>query len=430
MIEFLEATSLWLPGAVAMAVLIGASGFFSSSETALFFLSPTELRAMRVGSSGDRVASQLMADPNRVLTAILFWNLLINLTYFVVSVVVAARLARAGLTAQAGLFGVAGLATIIVFGEVFPKSIAVVFRRQLASIVAWPLALSIRVLDPVTPALAEIAESLRRAFWPKLVAEPFLRAEDLENAVDALTVRDEITAAERQVIHNALDLSEIYAEEAMWPRGTYLTLPEPIRWSDFDGKLPRGGFVALRDGDTSEVERIIPLTDLVDVSEPLERRAVRLTHVPWCATLSDVLEQLVPTGGAASVINEYGETIGILMLEDIVDTVLAREASRARRLLEREPIIELNDGLLHVEAVISVRDLWRRLEIPFQQEEDANITLGGFLSEQLGRIPHKSDRVYWEGYEFRVIDATKRGVKRVAVLKMEPPASTEEGGQS
>jgi len=94
MIEFLEATALWLPGAIGMALLIGASGFFSSSETALFFLSPNELRAMRVGSSGDRVAATLMSDPNRVLTAILFWNLVANMAYFAIVSIAALRLER------------------------------------------------------------------------------------------------------------------------------------------------------------------------------------------------------------------------------------------------------------------------------------------------------------------------------------------------
>ncbi|QDT39600.1 CNNM domain-containing protein [Stratiformator vulcanicus] len=425
--EFFEAASLWFPWSLGMLCLIGFSGFFSSSETALFFLSPTELRAMRVGSPAEKAASDLMADANRVLTAILFWNLLINLTYFVLGVVVAQRLATAGMATAAAIYGILSLAAIILFGEVLPKSIAVVFRRRAAVALAFPLTLTVRVLDPVTPALAEIANSLRRMFWPRLQAEPFLKAEDLEQAVEALTDRREITDAERKVIHNALDLSDWTAEESMWPRGSYLTLPTPIRWADLDGRMPPGDFVAVRAGDTTEIEQIVPLRDLVDVTEPLETRSVKLVHVPWCARLADVLQELGPRGGAASVINEHGETIGVLMLEDLIDTVVVAEASRARRILRREPVINVGGGVFHIEGVVSLRTLSHTLGVPYDFDDDANWTVGGLIADQLDRIPVRQDTIRWNGYELRVIDATSREVKRIAAIPLKPPPGIDGG---
>ena len=87
--------SLWFPGMAAMCCLILASGFFSASETALFYLSHDELRGMRTGTARERMAAELLRRADRLLTAVLFWNLVINLTYFATSVVVAQRLFRA-----------------------------------------------------------------------------------------------------------------------------------------------------------------------------------------------------------------------------------------------------------------------------------------------------------------------------------------------
>ena len=101
MSEFISAAALWMPGAPAMLCLVLASAFFSASETALFYLSRDELRALSAGNPRERVAAEVLRDPERLLTAILFWNLVVNLTYFMVSVVTARRLiARAAAIAE------------------------------------------------------------------------------------------------------------------------------------------------------------------------------------------------------------------------------------------------------------------------------------------------------------------------------------------
>src|SRR5690606_6488809 len=147
-------------------------GFCSGSETAMFYLSPDELRTMRVGTPRERAVAGLLASPDRLLTAILFWNLVVNMTYFAVSVVAAGRLARDGHAAAAGSFGLAALGLIILIGEVIPTSIAVVFRRRLSVLLVWPLSLMVRLVDPVVPSLASVTAALRRAFWPQLTPEP------------------------------------------------------------------------------------------------------------------------------------------------------------------------------------------------------------------------------------------------------------------
>ena len=220
---------------LAMLLLLCVSAFASACETAMFYLSPDELRTMRVGRSRERAVAALMNNPNRVLTAVLFWNLITNMTYFAVSVVMAGRLSRAGFGTAAGLSGLLALALMIMFGEVIPKSVAVVFRRRIAVLGAWPLAFLIRLLDPVAPPLVSLTAGLRRAFWPHLVPEPLLNATDLERAVEASTQSREVVQKERQVLHNVLDLSEIRVEEAMRPRGSFRIMTPPIRRDELRG---------------------------------------------------------------------------------------------------------------------------------------------------------------------------------------------------
>ena len=72
----------WL---AAMALLLVCSAFFSASEAALFYLRRPERRLLAAGNPSQRIAAALLADPDRLLTAVLFWNLLVNLAYFAVA---------------------------------------------------------------------------------------------------------------------------------------------------------------------------------------------------------------------------------------------------------------------------------------------------------------------------------------------------------
>ena len=127
MIAFIDSVAIWFPGSLALFALICASGFFSGSETAIFYLSRGELRQFSKGKPSEQIVAALAADADRLLTAVLFWNLLINLSYFAVAGVIAKKLADAGMTAGAGFFTVGSLLAIILFGMF---AIFMFFRRR------------------------------------------------------------------------------------------------------------------------------------------------------------------------------------------------------------------------------------------------------------------------------------------------------------
>ena len=417
----MPAAETWLPAILAMAGLILASGFFSSSETALFYLSRDDLIAFRVGRRRQRMVADLLADPDRLLTAVLFWNLLINLTYFAISVVLARHVGRDS-TATATMIPLASLVGIILFGEVVPKSLAVVFRRRLATVVVWPLSASVRIFDPIAPVFRSTTDFLYRVFWPHVTVEPALEAEDLEQAIENSIGTTEIFRQERQVLHNIVDLGEISVEEVMRPRGTWSTLPLPIHLEDLDDQAIDTGFV-VPGGDPDIVESIILLDHRVPFTNRfLEQLARDVIPVPWCARLAPVLQQLRDTNAsAASVINEYGETIGILTHDDILDTILSPEPSRARRLLRREPVEPVGQGRYEVQALTTLRHLSKRLQLEYDPDPEQQITVSGLLQDQLERVPEVGDECLWQGFRIRVIEASGRGPVKVLIAPTDDP---------
>jgi len=419
--EFFSSVELWLPGMIAMCVLVLASGFFSSSETALFSLSQEDIRRFRVGTAPQRVVAQLSHNPDRLLTAVLFWNLLINLSYFSISFVVSQKLIRDEQQFAGGAFGIFGMVLIIVAGEVLPKSIAVVFPRQLAVLFSWPLAISVRLVDPVSPTLNRITRMARRTFWPHLKKEPILDADDLERAVDLTNLEKHVARHERQVLHNILDLSEIQVEEVMRPRGSYVAMEPPFSLAAVGHESPPGDCVVLQEPGTEELNEAMLLLQFAHLPDKaLVKKTEPVIHVPWTASLAYTLHLM--TGEfthVASVVNEYGENIGIVTYDDIMDTVLSAEPSRARRVLNREPILEVAPGKFHVEGMTTLRYLSRRLDLDYEPETEGLLTVAGMLHEELQHLPRNGDECEWLGFRFRVIDASHRRQLRVMVSKSE-----------
>jgi putative hemolysin len=401
---------------------MGLSAFLSASETALFFLSHEEIRSFRTGRARERAVVALLSDPDRVLTGILFWNLVVNLLFFAVSIVVSQRLIAAHLHKTAGVFAFVAIVALLLFGEVVPKVIAAMSRRWLAPLVALPILGLVRLLDPLLPFFRVLTSLSRRTFLPHIHQEPFLSTEDLEDAVNVSDLSAEMIRQEKEILHNILDLSEIRVEEVMRPRGSYAALSPPIRAADLGNKTPPGDYVALVRPGSDDVEAAIALSSFSLMSaDRLDEAAADVVHVPWCATLATVLTMLrEQVADVASVVNEYGETIGIVTYDDLLDTVLIPEPDRSVRFLNREPVLEVAPGCYHVEGIAPLRHLCSKLGMEYEPESDELVTLAGLLHEKLEHIPTVGDECSWRGYRIRVIEVLKRGRLRAALTKEEP----------
>jgi CBS domain containing-hemolysin-like protein len=395
----------------AMLCLLIGSGFFSASETALFFLSTEEVQTFQKNDRpSERIVVALLKEPDRLLTAVLFWNLLINLTFFACGVVISGKLVSTGNNAAAGIFGLLNLSLMIVFGEVVPKSSAVMFRQPLSRLVSYPLSFAVRLFDPLSPTFDSVTRAMRRVFWPDIKREQYLHPEDLEQAIENSAGNKSVLRQERQVLHNILNLSEISVEEVMRPRGTYRAVAAPVHLSDLaNTPIPADYLVILAEKGDNVIGAVPLASFTVLARKNLENAAEDVIHVPWCAPVAQVLQRLEDASlSLASVVNEFGETIGVVTYEDIVDSILSAEPSRARRVLQRDPVQTQGPDTWHVDGMTSLRYLSRRLNIEFEPEVDGQVTVAGIFHEQLQRMPELDDECVWQGFQLTIIEMTSR----------------------
>ncbi len=140
----------------------------------------------------------------------------------------------------------------------------------------------------------------------------------------------------------------------------------------------------------------------------LDRQAEPVFYVPWCTTVADVLEAMLGRRGhVAAVVNELGETIGILTFDDILDTIFSGTPSRSERLLRRAPIRRIAPGVWHVTGLTSLRRLARHFHV--ERPPSKSVTVAGIVQEVLERFPQPGDECRWGPFRLRVIDAPLRG---------------------
>ena len=231
--------NLWqlVPMVIPMVVLMACSAFFSASEAALFYLKPKDLNEMESGGPSEKAAAALLDDPDRLLSAILFWNLVINMAYFSIASIAALRLERESDFGKTGAatFAAAALLAIIFFSEMLPKSVAVLKPRSLAGMASLMLYWAVRIVDPLMPALQSVNLISRRLIWPGFKPEPFMEVSDLERAIEHSGANSSVIRQEQEVLQNIVQLSTIRIEEWMRPRTQFQSFQPPVRVADLNG---------------------------------------------------------------------------------------------------------------------------------------------------------------------------------------------------
>lgn len=410
-----------IPWLLAMAVLIAFSAFFSASEAALFSLRPADRRVLASGTSAQQIAATLLKDPERVLSAVLFWNLVVNISYFALASIVEHRLPDG--SAFVWPLRIGSLLLIIFFSEMLPKTFAVLLSRELATRLSWPLSIMVGIVDPIMPTLRLIMLVSRRLLWPNFHSEESLETADLERAIELSSDDAKLLEQEQTVLRNIVMLSDLRADESMRPRRKLQLFTPPVRLDDLKGTTTHSGYLLLVDEQSENICKSVRLDSLWSVHpDHLEATAEPVVYVPWCATLaytSGVL--LAKDREVAVVVNEWGESIGALTINDIMDVLFTDKPSRSERLLNVEPIQEVKEGLWCATGMTNLRRLAEYFEVELPASHSK--TIGGVIQESLQRMPRENDSCEWGPFQFDVVELDDEGNLALQIQRREQEAS-------
>jgi Mg2+/Co2+ transporter CorB len=403
----LEALIPYTPALVAMLLLLMGSAFFSSSEAALFSLNQTERHTLAEKGKLGKLVLHLLDKPEQLLNSILLGNLFVNLMFFTLASIIAFRLEEQSYLAWG--IGVGSLLIVLIFGEMLPKNISVLAPQFIARCACVPLSVFVRLLQPILPALSFLNLLSRRLIYPKFESEPYLHVGDLERAV-ALSGDDAaLLKREQRSLQNIVSLSDMDAAELMRPRSWLKTFRPPVSFEQIltalNGTLPRSGYCLLTEPDSDEIISALSLTRLTaeNLETAWEKQFEDVFYVPWSASVAKVFDQLQRTSRkVAVVVNEFGETLGIITIDDIIAVLFTREQGRSRGLLNRRELIPLTAQQWQLTGLTSLRTLERKFNVSFRNY--SSLTVSGLLREILERFPHIGDECRIETLIFRVVE--------------------------
>jgi CBS domain containing-hemolysin-like protein len=380
---------------IALVILLGLSGFFSSAETALFSISKTKARHLaKEGGRPDELILRMKDDPHRLLTTILIGNNVVN---------VAASALATAVTLNAFPNYAVGVATfvmtflILVFGEVFPKSLATRNNIAIARFVIGPIYILAWLFTPVILVLN---------FIPKLTGRiketPSITEEELMTFVEVVEEEGEIKEAEKELIENIFEFDDTKASEIMTPRGDMFVVDigDPL-----DLKVvAESGFtrIPVVDGDLDHVVGILNIKD-VFMHQATSKEQVQLStimHKPYFVPENKKLDKLLQqfkkrSHHIAIVVDEHGGVSGLITLEDALEEIVGEIRDETDR--EEPLIVRLKPRewrVLGKTAVDDVNDVIG-MEIPESTEYD---TFSGYVLDQIGRIPQEKESLEIGGY--------------------------------
>ena len=403
----------------ALVLLIVLSAFFSGSETGLMTINRYRLRNLaRAGNRSARRALRLLERPDRLIGLILLGNNFVNILASALATVIFMRLmGEAGIAVATTLLTV----VILVFAEVTPKTLAALKPERIALPAAWIYQPLLRALYPLVWVLNLVTNSLLRLLGirPEEGVQETLSREELRTLM--MEAGAMIPESHQAMLVNLLDLEEIRVEDVMVPRNEIVGVDLTDDLEEIRNLLLRTPYTRLPVYEERidnvvgilHTRRILPLLQEDELTTNKLRELARAPYfVPEGTSLLTQLLNFQRAGRrTALVVDEYGDILGMVTLEDILEEVVGEFTTDPYAL--HKDILPQEDGSWLVDGSLAIREINRSLRI--QLPTDGPRTLNGLILEHLETIPEPGTSLLINDYPIEVVQVKGNAVKTARI---------------
>ena len=402
--------------AVSIGVALVVSFLCSIFEATLLSIGHAQVEGLdRAGKWAGRVLKGFKRNIDAPIAAILIAN---TTAHTIGASVAGASYVKLFDPGTLWIFTISFTVLVLLVTEIIPKTVGVIYARQLATPVALGIAGLTFLLKPIVIASGFLSRSLRRGKAPPVTSVEEIRL------LAALGWREGVVGEKTaRMIRGATHLKELRAWDVLVPRGRveFLSRARTTRENLETLRLSRHSRFPLSSTETlDDVTGIVlskdihlHLLDHPDGEIPWDDIVHDPLFVPFSKPLTDLLRTFQRgRRHLAMVLDEYGGVDGIVTLEDILEEIVGEIAD------EMDPwpedIVSQDDGSFLVLGKTETRKLLDKLG----REWRANLShtsVGGLLTRELGGIPREGDVATWEGIRFEVLSATPRGPEQIGV---------------
>ena len=414
---------------IILLILLLLSAFFSSAETALTTVNQIRMRSLAEdGNKRAKTVLKVTDDSGKMLSAILIGNNIVNLTASSIATTIAYNFGGSMVAVATGIITL----LILLFGEITPKTMATIHAEKMSMIYAPVINIFMKIMTP----FIFIINGLSMIILFILRVDPnaknkTMTENELRTIVDVSHEDGVIESGEKEMIYNVFDLGDAKAKDVMVPRvhvtfadvnSSYEELIEIFREDKFT-RLP------VFEETTDNVIGTINMKDLLlfDSKKEFHLRDI-LREAYFTYEYKNISELLVEMRQAsfniAVVLDEYGETAGLITLEDILEEIVG-EIHDEYDENEEDFVKEVGEREYIVEGSTNLDDLNDRLDLELTSEDYDS--LGGFIIEHLDRLPEVGDSITTEeGIRLVVDTLDKNRIENVHVYLPEPKSKNDE----
>lgn len=366
---------------------------------------------------------KLLDDPQRTLISILIGNMFVNISASSLATYLAIKtFGNIGIGIASGIM----IFTILVFGEIVPKSLAVANAEAISKRVAKPIEIISTGLFPLIKFFKVIISALYYFLGKKSVKEKKeITEEDLITLIDAGKDEGVIEEEEKEMIRNIFEFGDTMVKEVMIPRVDMACIPSDTKLGSILKLIKKMGHsrIPVYEETIDNIIGILYAKDLLRIyqqwytsKEKFDLKGIirKAYFVPENKKIDELLDIFQKDRiQVAIAIDEYGGTAGLITMEDVVEEVVGEiidEYDKETKLFEMT-----GDNIVIADAIISIDKINEILNIEIPENDFE--TLGGFIFDLLGRVPKKDEKIKYQNFQIIIEQVVKNRIRRVKIIK-------------
>lgn len=378
-------------------VLIMLSAFFSSAETALSSINRAKARSLvEDGKKHAGILSKVLDNYDRMLSTILIGNNIVNISASALATSLTIRLwGNVYVSAATGVLTL----LVLIFGEIVPKTAARHNSERMALTFCLPIRLLMIVLFPLVYVVDHLAGGVLKVFGLKREGNEVITESELRSYVDVSHEDGVIESDERKIINNVFDFSDSVAKDIMIPRIDMSSIPDTAGYRQVMMVFRETMYTRLPVYH-EEKENVIGFINIKDLIRLKDNSSFTVSKFlrdgyytyEYKKTSDLLLEMREVSKNLAFVNNEYGDTVGMITLEDLLEEIVGEIRDEYDQ--DEEKQIQEMDGGYLIEARMKLEDVNDAIGTDFESEDYDSI--GGLVLDSIDRIPEDGETVTLE----------------------------------
>lgn len=405
---------------VVMMILVLLSGYFSATETAFSSLNKIKIKAL-LDKDGKRnkkaeLVLKLSEDYNTLISSILIGNNIVNISLASLATVFFMQL-----NPENGASISTAVITIIVliFGEISPKSIAKDCPERFAMFSAPYINIFITVLTPINFLFTQWKKLLSLIF--RIEDDNKISSEELIMMVEEVEQDGNLDEEDSEIIKNAIEFTECTVESILTHRVDLAAVSVGMSNEEIAELFTESQFsrILVYENSIDNIIGVIHMKDFYTGSGMTDKAIRDIMTTPVFVQKSEKVNDLLKLlqkhkSHIAVVIDEFGGTLGIVTMEDILEELVGEIWDEHDEVIEF--VKEINDKTSQVDCSMDLVDFCDHFDIVIDCE---SMSLGGWIMEQLGKVPEIDDRFEYSNLDIKILSTDYHRVQFIEVVKLE-----------